>query len=62
MDLAVQDREVIFVRRHSGGAVAIIAADELQGLIETTHLLRSNRNAERLLTALSRARGQGQSC
>lgn len=56
MDRAVDDREVIVVRRRSGGAVAMIAADELEGLMETAHLLRSSRNAERLLTALARAR------
>ncbi|WP_131111599.1 type II toxin-antitoxin system Phd/YefM family antitoxin [Sulfuricystis thermophila] len=56
MDRAVDDREVIVVRRRSGDAVAMIAADELEGLLETAHLLRSSKNAERLLTALTRAR------
>ena len=56
LDRAVDDREVIVVRRRSGGAVAMIAADELEGLMETAHLLRSSKNAERLLTALHRAR------
>ncbi|MCX8016542.1 MAG: type II toxin-antitoxin system prevent-host-death family antitoxin [Rhodocyclaceae bacterium] len=56
MDRAVEDREVIVVRRRSGDAVAIIAADELEGLLETVHLLRSPKNAERLLAALARAR------
>ena len=56
MDRAVDDREVVVVRRRSGGAVAMIAADELQSLMETAHLLRSPRNAERLLAALARAR------
>jgi len=56
MDRAVNDREVIVVRRRSGGDVAMIAADELESLVETAHLLRSTKNAERLLTALSRAR------
>ena len=59
MDRAVADREVIMVRRRSGGDVAMIAADELQSLIETVHLLRSPRNAQRLLTALSRAHSGG---
>jgi len=36
--------------------VALIAASELESLLETAHLLRSPRNAERLLTALARAR------
>lgn len=58
MDRAVQDREVIVVRRRSGGDVAMIAADELDSLIETAHLLRSPKNAQRLLTALARARAQ----
>ncbi len=56
MDRAVDDREVILVRRRSGDAVAMIAADELQSLLETAHLLRSPKNAERLLAALARAR------
>ena len=56
MDRAVDDREIILVRRRSGGDVAMIAADELEGLMETAHLLRSSKNAERLLTALHRAR------
>jgi len=56
MDRAVDDREVVFVRRRSGGDVALIAADELESLLETAHLLRSSKNAARLLAALSRAR------
>ncbi len=60
MDRAVDDREVIVVRRRSGDAVAMIAADELEGLMETAHLLRSSKNAERLLTALNRARTSSQ--
>jgi antitoxin YefM len=56
MDRAVDDREVIVVRRRVGGDVAMIAADELESLVETAHLLRSTKNAERLLTALTRAR------
>lgn len=56
MDHAVDDREVIFVRRRTGGDVAMIAADELESLLETAHLMRSSKNAQRLLKALSRAR------
>ncbi len=58
MDRAVDDREVILVRRRAGGDVALIAADELESLVETAHLLRSAKNAERLLTALARARSE----
>ncbi len=56
MDRVVNDREVVLVRRRSGEAVAMIAADELQSLMETAHLLRSPKNADRLLAALARAR------
>ena len=33
----------------------MIAADELQSLVESSHLMRSPKNAERLLVALERA-------
>jgi antitoxin YefM len=56
MDRVVEDREVVVVRRRNGGDVALVAAEELEGLLETAHLLRSPRNAERLLSALERAR------
>lgn len=58
MDQAVDDREVVIVRRRHGGDVAIVAADELAGLLETAHLLRSPRNAQRLLTALTRVQAE----
>ena len=60
MDQVTQDRETVIVRRRNAGAVAMVAADELESLTETAHLLRSPKNAERLLTALARARsGEG---
>ena len=55
LDLAVQDREIVMVRRRQGGDVALVAAEELESLLETAHLLRSPRNAERLLQALQRS-------
>jgi antitoxin YefM len=58
MDRAVNDREIFIVRRRVGGDVAMIAADELESLMETAHLMRSSKNAERLLAALSRARAE----
>ena len=50
-----ENREIVMIRRRKGGDVAMVAADELQGLLETAHLLRSPKNAERLLAALDRA-------
>jgi antitoxin YefM len=58
MDRALDDREVIVVRRRTGGDVAMITADELESLLATAHLLRSEKNAVRLLSALSRSRTQ----
>lgn len=60
MDRVTNDREVVIVRRKRGSPVAMIPADELSGLLETAHLLRSPRNAERLMAALKSAeRGKG---
>lgn len=60
LDKAVNDREVIIVRRRNAGAAAIISADELESLMETAHLFSSPRNAELLLAARDRAlRGEG---
>jgi len=54
-DEVTENREIVVIRRRKGGSVAMIAADELESLVETTHLLRSPANAERLLAALDRA-------
>ncbi|WP_271253775.1 type II toxin-antitoxin system Phd/YefM family antitoxin [Pseudanabaena sp. Chao 1811] len=56
LDRVVNDREIIYIKSQSGENVALIAADELESLLETMHLLRSPKNAERLLNAISRAR------
>ena len=52
---AVEDRETVIITRRGKPEVALIAAEELAGLQETAHLLRSPKNAERLLRALRRA-------
>lgn len=57
-DAAAEDREVVIIRRRNAEDVALIAADELSSLLETAHLLRSPKNAERLLSALARARSR----
>jgi antitoxin YefM len=55
-DEAISSREPIIIHRRGREDVMLIAADELRGLLETAHLLRSPKNAQRLLTALARAR------
>ncbi|HEX7896025.1 MAG TPA: type II toxin-antitoxin system Phd/YefM family antitoxin [Terriglobales bacterium] len=52
LDRVANDREVVIVRRKGDQRVAMISADELSGLLETAHLLRSPKNAQRLLDAM----------
>lgn len=60
LDRVVDQQEVVIVRRKNAQDVALIPADELAGIVETAHLLRSPRNAQRLLRTLRRAeRGTG---
>lgn len=54
-DEVTENREIVVIRRRKGSNVALIAADELQSLVESAHLMRSPKNAERLLSALERA-------
>jgi antitoxin YefM len=49
LDRVTDDNEVVIVRRRGGRDVAFVRADELSSLTETAHLLRSPKNAERLL-------------
>jgi len=56
IDEVVKNREVVIIQRRGSEDVAMIAADELAGILETAHLLRSPGNARRLLSALERAR------
>jgi antitoxin YefM len=58
LDEVAENREQVIIHRRGGDDVALIAADELRGLMETAHLLRSPKNAQRLLTALRRAQGR----
>jgi antitoxin YefM len=55
LDKVVKDQEVVIVRRRGARDVALVPAEELAGLMETAHLLRSPKNAKRLMTALRRA-------
>jgi antitoxin YefM len=58
LDRVANDHEVVIVSRKGRKKVAMVPADELAGLMETAHLLRSPKNAQRLLTALRRAMGR----
>ncbi|MBC7232499.1 MAG: type II toxin-antitoxin system prevent-host-death family antitoxin [Chloroflexi bacterium] len=55
LDEVIANREVVIIQRRGGEDVALISASELSSLMETAYLLRSPKNAERLLSALGRA-------
>jgi antitoxin YefM len=55
LEEAAESREPVIIHRRGAEDVALISADELRGLLETAHLLRSPKNAQRLLRALRRA-------
>jgi antitoxin YefM len=56
LDEVTKNREVVIIQRRGSEDVALITADELAGVLETAHLLRSPKNAKRLLSALDRVR------
>lgn len=61
LDQVTDDREVVIVRRRGARDVALISADELVGLLETAHLLRSPKNAARLRESIRQMeKGKGE--
>ncbi len=57
----ISTREEVVIQRRGFEPVAMIPAAELAGLMETAHLLRSPKNAKRLLEARLRSyRGGGE--
>ena len=57
-DEVASTREPVIIRRRNAEDVALVSADELASLFETAHLLRSPKNAQRLLTAINRAQSR----
>jgi antitoxin YefM len=55
LDRVVDDREIVIVRRRGAQDVALLPAAELASLLETAHLMRPPKNAQRLLRSLRRA-------
>jgi len=51
MDQVTDTREPVLIRRRGHEAVALVPAEELAGWLETAYLLRSPKNARRLLDA-----------
>jgi antitoxin YefM len=59
-DKVSRSREPVIIKRRGAADVALVDAAELRGLTETAHLLRSPKNAQRLMAAIVRARNQSQ--
>jgi antitoxin YefM len=58
LNQVTRDREIAIIKRRGSEDVALVSADELSGLLETAHLLRSPANAKRLLTAVQRSQSK----
>ena len=56
LDEVTKNREVVIIQRRGNEDVALINADELTGILETAHLLRSPQNAKRLISALDKVK------
>lgn len=57
-DQVIDQREPLLIHRRGSEDVVLLPASELSSLQETAHLLRSPKNAKRLLDALSSSLSQ----
>lgn len=53
MDTVIKDRVPVVITRTTGEPVVVMAKSEHDAMMETFHLLRSPRNAERLREAIA---------
>ena len=53
MDSVIEDRAPVIITRATGDPVVMLAKSEYDATMETLHLLRSPRNAERLRGAIA---------
>ena len=58
LDEVTLNQEVVLISRRKSDDVAMISASELRSILEIHHLLRSPKNAERLINALRRAQNK----
>ena len=52
LDEVSLNKEVVIIKRKNAENVALVSESELMSILETAHLLRSPKNAQRLLKAL----------
>ncbi len=58
LEQVANDHQVVVVKRREGENVALIAESDLRSLYETAYLLKSPKNAQRLLDALERSKAR----
>lgn len=58
-DAACHDRNPVLITRQNGPSVVLISWDDYRALEETAYLLRSPKNAARLIEAISEAESTG---
>ena len=58
LEKVTDEQEIVVINRRGREDVALVSASELSSLLETAHLLRSPKNANRLLKALRRAQNK----
>lgn len=58
LEKVTDEQEIVVINRRGHEDVALVGASELGSLLETAHLLRSTKNAQRLLKALHRAQAK----
>lgn len=59
LDSVVNDREEVVIRRAGHESVVMVALDDYESLKETVYLLGNPANARRLLSAIERLEGRG---
>lgn len=55
MDEAESNHAPVVISRQKKGAAVLMSLEDYNGLMETLHLMRSPRNAERLLRSIAQA-------
>jgi antitoxin YefM len=55
MTRVVADHDILHVTRQKAPSVVVLSEEEYEGLLETTHLLKSPANAARLLRSIADA-------
>ena len=56
LDAVEQNQETLIIKRGSGNGTVMLSLDEYNSLMETVHLLRSKKNADRLFESIQQVK------